>query len=99
MGALVSYLLAAQTFTVGSRVHANAAVCARADTAQTTCGTLRVTGDRGTLVQGPAGSTTRYGTSWYVRYDTPPAGWSTLQYLTLDLLAPAGTINRPCSLG
>lgn len=97
--ALLSLLLTAQTWTVGSRVHANASVCARADTAQTTCGTLRVVGDKGTLVQGPAGGSTVYGVSWYVDYDTPPDGWSTKQYLALDSLAVADTVNRSWTLG
>ena len=95
MRALVALLLLlpaslpAQTFTVGSRVHANASVCARPDTlvVGTGCGTggvLRVVGDHGTLVRGPAGSSTPFGVSWFVDYDVGQDGWSTAKYLTLD---------------
>src|SRR5205085_2102232 len=81
--------LPAQTFTVGRRVHADASVCARPDTlvVGTGCGTggvLRVVGDHGTLVRGPAGSSTPFGVSWFVDYDVGQDGWSTAKYLALD---------------
>lgn len=79
-------------WTIGSRVHSVGSVCARPDTLGAgpapcgTGGTLRVAGSKGTVVRGPAGSTTKWGVSWFVHYDIPPDGWSTAQYLTLDTL-------------
>jgi len=93
---LLKHPVAADTanhWTIGSRVHATASVCARLDTLGSgggTCGTggtLRVSGDKGTIAKGPAGGTTAWGMSWYIHYDTPPDGWSTQAYLALDSLA------------
>lgn len=85
-------VLPAQTFAVGSRVR-SLLVCARGDTlvTGTGCGTgnvLRPLGDKGTILRGPAGSTTPFGLSWFVHYDTPPDGWSTQLYLALDSTVP-----------
>lgn len=94
---LLSASLSAQApFTIGARVHVltNSQVCARVDTLGTgynsvtaKCGTngaMRNPGDKGTITGGPAGSTTMWGISWFVHYDTPPDGWSTQRYLVVD---------------
>jgi hypothetical protein len=78
---------AALPWTVGSRVHANNSVYARTDTLGLGPKVLRVAGDKGAILGGPAGSSTTWGTSWLIHYDTPPDGWSTQLYLTLDTLA------------
>lgn len=82
--------LAAQAplpWTIGSRVHANNLVYARTDTLGLGPNVLRVAGDKGTILGGPAGGSTVWGVSWLVYYDTPPNGWSTQVYLTLDTLS------------
>lgn len=76
-------------FKVGARVHVTQPVCARVDTLTTGagCGTgnvLRFAGDKGTILRGPAGSSTGFGLSWYVHYDVPPDGWSSARYLIVD---------------
>lgn len=92
-------------WTIGSRVHSVGNVCARPDTlgaGPAPCGTggvLRAPGSLGTLVRGPAGSTTKWGVSWYVHYDIAPDGWSTAQYLALDSLTtppppPTGILSK-----
>jgi len=91
-------------WTVGSRVHTVGLVCARPDTLVTgtgTCGTggvLRATGDKGTIVRGPAGNSTPFGLSWYIHYDTPPDGWSTQKYLALDSLAGGSQVVAKVTL-
>ena len=82
-----------RTWTLGSRVHANATVYARADS--TPMGAVlgtRAVGDKGTLIGGPVGPVADGSVRWNVRYDTPPSGWSTQRWLTLDSLAGAAPV-------
>src|SRR5205085_5576260 len=97
--ALLPSVLCAQAnpWTVGSRVHVSTGqtVCARVDTLVVSTsalpcgpgGALKTAGTRGTIAGGPAASTSRWGWSWFIHYDTPPDGWSTQALLTLDSLA------------
>ena len=86
-----------RSWTLGSRVHANATVYARVGpgAADSILGT-HVAADKGTLVGGPVGPVADGTVRWNVRYDTPPSGWSTQRWLTLDSLA--GTAPVPASI-
>ena len=82
-----------RSWTLGSRVHANATVYARVGpgAADPILGT-HVAADKGTLIGGPVGPVADGTVRWNVRYDTPPSGWSTQRWLTLDSLAGAAAV-------